>query len=78
MRKAGQECTETPQRAPPGEPESEIWFQSAVLLILIGWGVMSLFHELMYQRIVWLLAGMALTAPVEPLSFWKRKSGLKR
>ena len=60
-------------RAPPGELDSGTWFQSAVLLILIGWAVMSLFHELMYQRVIWLFAGMALTAQVEPLKFWKSK-----
>ena len=59
-------------RSPPAGTESEHWFQSAVLLILVGWAVMSLFHELMYQRIIWLLVGMALTAPVEPLRFWKQ------
>ena len=61
-------------RASPGEPDTELWFESGVLLILVGWAVMSLFHELMYQRIVWLFAGMALTAPVEPLILWKRVS----
>jgi O-antigen ligase len=59
-----------------GKLDKEAWFQSAVLLILVGWAVMSLFHELMYQRLVWLLAGMALTAPVQPLSLWKG-GGLK-
>lgn len=54
-----------------GKLDKDAWFQTAVLLILVGWAVMSLFHELMYQRLVWLLAGMALTAPVEPLRFWK-------
>ncbi len=54
-----------------GKHGEEAWFQSAVLLILVGWAVMSLFHELMYQRIFWLLAGMALSAPVRPLRYWK-------
>jgi O-antigen ligase len=67
----------TLSRAPPGEPDTEFWFPSAVLLILIGWAIMSLFHELMYQRIVWLLVGMALTAPVEPLKFWRWKPASK-
>jgi O-antigen ligase len=59
-------------RSPPGNRDAGVWFQSAVLLIMVGWAVMSLFHELMYQRVVWLLVGMALTAPVEPLRLWKR------
>jgi len=61
-------------RSPPGNHADGGWFVSAVLLMLVGWAVMSLFHELMYQRLVWLLVGMALTAPVEPLRLWKRIS----
>ncbi len=61
-------------RAPPGGEAADTWFPSAVLLILFGWAVMSLFHEMMYQRILWLLTGMALTAPVEALILWKRNS----
>jgi O-antigen ligase len=63
-------------RSPSREGDSTVWFHSAVLLTLVGWAVMSLFHEFMYQRLVWLLAGMALTAPVQPLSLWKG-GGLK-
>lgn len=62
-------------RAPPGDGAANSWFPSGVLLILIGWAVMSLFHEMMYQRIVWLLTGMALTAPVRELISWKRNAG---
>ena len=40
----------------------ELAFPRAVVLVLLGWAVMSLFHELMYQRALWLLAGMALSA----------------
>jgi O-antigen ligase len=58
-------------RSPPGDGAIDIWFPSAVLLILVGWSVMSLFHEMMYQRILWLLTGMALSAPVEPLGLWR-------
>jgi O-antigen ligase len=59
-------------RTPPGRPDTGFWFETGVLLILVGWAVMSLFHEIMYQRIVWLLVGMALRSPVKGLSFWKK------
>lgn len=35
-------------------------FASAALICMVAWLFMSLFHELMYQRLIWLIAGMAL------------------
>ena len=46
---------------PPGiTPEGASVIATAAILFIAGWLVMSVFHELMYQRVVWLLAGMAL------------------
>lgn len=41
-------------------------FMMATILVLVAWAVMSVFHEMMYQRVLWLIVGMALsrTMPV--------------
>lgn len=41
----------------PLEPNN---FASAALICMVAWLFMSLFHELMYQRLIWLIAGIAL------------------
>lgn len=35
-------------------------FASAALICMVAWLFMSQFHELMYQRLMWLIAGLAL------------------
>lgn len=35
-------------------------FASAALICLVAWLFMSQFHELMYQRVIWLIVGIAL------------------
>ncbi|MFK5979864.1 MAG: hypothetical protein QM488_13355, partial [Rhizobiaceae bacterium] len=39
-------------------------FASAALICMVAWLFMSQFHELMYQRVIWLIAGIAMW-PVE-------------
>lgn len=46
--------------AAPGFGGSFDPFAKGVLLVLLSWAVMALFHELMYQRVLWFLAGIAL------------------
>lgn len=53
--------TETPTR--------DADFAAAILLALLGWAVMSLFHELMYQRALWLLIGLALAIDTKGRTF---------
>jgi len=45
---------------------------TAVVLSLIGFGVMSLFHELLYTRQIWLILGMALALPINFKTAQKR------
>lgn len=35
-------------------------FASAALICMVAWLFMSQFHELMYQRVIWLIAGITL------------------
>lgn len=45
-------------------PEFTQDFCKAAMLMLITFGIMSLFHELLYTRFLWVFLGMALTLPV--------------
>lgn len=40
----------------------------AVFLILITFGLMSIFHELLYTRFMWFFMGLALAYPLKPLA----------
>ncbi|MCB9988818.1 MAG: O-antigen ligase family protein [Rhodospirillales bacterium] len=48
------------------DDENDRLFGQSVALILLAFTVMSLFHELLYSRYLWLLLGMALARPVMP------------
>lgn len=39
-------------------------FSYATLFILLGFGIFSLFHEMLYTRFLWFILGMALVKPV--------------
>lgn len=45
-------------------PEFTQAFCKATILMLITFGIMSLFHELLYTRFLWVFLGIALTLPV--------------
>lgn len=43
-------------------------FAGAVIIIMIGFGLMSLLHELLYTRFLWLFMGLALGLPAQKAS----------
>jgi O-antigen ligase len=45
-------------------PEFTQRFSMGAILMLLTFGVMSLFHELLYTRFLWVFLGMALTLPI--------------
>ena len=45
-------------------PPDEAPFALAVLVFIVGWQIMSLAHELMYQRVVFFVLGLALVGQV--------------
>ena len=50
------------RESPPDDPLTV--FRQAVALMLLAFAAMSLFHELLYARFLWLFIGMGLAAPV--------------